>query len=146
MIIQLLLSNFENDINKLIDEISLYKDENDLWKLNSEIKNAPGTLALHIAGNLQHFIGAQLGKTGYERERDNEFSQRNISREILVQGLQESLHIVRTTFSKLSDEDLIKNFPIPFQNKIRPTIEILFILYGHLNYHLGQVNYHRRLV
>ena len=142
----LLLIHFEKDINKFIEEISLYENENDLWLLKGNIKNPPGTLALHIAGNLKHFIGAQLGKTGYVRERDKEFSERNVSKENILKGLNEALEIVKTTLSKLSDEDLKKDFPIPFLEKIRPTIEILFILYGHLNYHLGQVNYHGRLL
>lgn len=140
----LLLAHFEKDIHKLIEEISLYKNENDLWVLKGEIKNSPGTLALHITGNLKHFIGAQLGKTGYVRERDKEFSDRNVSKEKILKGLREALEIVKTTLPKLSDEDLKKDFPIPFLEKNRPVLEILFILYGHLNYHLGQVNYHRR--
>ena len=143
---QLLSSHYEKDIKKLIEEISLYKSENDLWLLKGDVKNSPGTLALHITGNLKHFIGAQLGKTDFVRERDKEFADRNISKENLLKGLNEALEIVKNTLPKLSDEDLKKDFPIPFLEKIRPTIEILFILYGHLNYHLGQVNYHRRLL
>jgi len=146
MLSQLLIGPFEKDINKLKEEISLYKSESDLWKLKGDIKNSPGTLALHITGNLKHFIGAQLGKTGYLRERDKEFSDRNISKEKLLTGLNEALEVVKTTLPKLSDEDLKKDFPIPFLEKTCPTIEILFILYGHLNYHLGQINYHRRLL
>lgn len=143
---QIIFSHFEKDINKLIEEIALYKNEGDLWVIKKEIKNSPGTIALHITGNLKHFIGAQLGKTGYVRERDKEFSDRNVSKENLLKGLNEALKIVRTTLPKLSDEDLKKDFPIPLLEKTRPAIEILFILYGHLNYHLGQVNYHRRLL
>ncbi|MBI4930198.1 MAG: DUF1572 family protein [Bacteroidetes bacterium] len=143
---QLLLSHFEKDIKKLIEEISLYKNGNDLWLLKGDVKNSSGTLALHIAGNLKHFIGAQLGKTNYVRERDKEFSERNVSKENLIKGLNEALEIVKITLPKLSEEDLKKDFPIPFLEKIRPTIEILFILYGHLNYHLGQINYFRRML
>lgn len=139
-----LLELFEKDIKKLIEEITLYS-EKDLWLLKGDIKNSPGTLALHIAGNLKHFIGAQLGKTGYVRQRDREFSERNISKEGLLKGLNETLEIVKITLPKLTDQDLQKDFPIPFLEKTRPVLEILFILYGHLNYHLGQVNYHRRL-
>ena len=145
MINTYLLGLYEKDIKKLIEEISLYKSENDLWLLKGDIKNSPGTLALHIAGNLKHFIGAQLGKPGYVRQRDKEFSDRNVPKADLLEGLNEALEIVKTTLLKLSDADLRKDFPIPFLEKVRPTLEILFILYGHLNYHLGQVNYHRRM-
>jgi len=136
----------QKDINKLKEEISLYKNESDLWKLSGDIKNSTGTLTLHLIGNLKHFIGAILGKTGYVRERDKEFAERNISREKMLKGLDETLAIVKNILPKLSDEDLQKDFPLPFLEKIRPTIEILFILYGHFNYHLGQINYHRRLL
>ena len=143
---QILPELYVKDISKLKEEISLYKNESDLWLLKGDVKNSPGTLALHITGNLKHFIGAQLGKTGYVRERDKEFSDRNVPKENLLKGLSEALEIVKTTLPKLSDEDLQKDFPILFLEKVRPTIEILFILYGHLNYHLGQLNYHRRLL
>ena len=145
MINTYLLELYEKDIKKLMEEISLYKSESDLWLVKGDIKNSPGTLAMHIAGNLKHFIGAQLGKTDYVRQRDKEFSERNVPKAELLKGLNEALAIVKTTLLKLSDADLRKDFPIPFLEKVRPTLEILFILYGHLNYHLGQVNYHRRM-
>ena len=142
---QLLLAYFEKDISRFIEEISLFKNESDLWRCAPGIPNAPGTLALHITGNLKHFIGAQLGKTGYVRNRDKEFSDRNTSKEDLVKGLTEAREIVIASLSKLSDEDLQKDFPIPFMDKNRQTIEMLFFLYGHMDYHLGQVNYYRRM-
>jgi len=146
MISQTLLPWFLRDLNKLKEEISLYKNESDLWILKGDIKNSAGTLSLHLIGNLKHFIGAQLGNTGYIRNRDKEFSDRNVPKATLLMGLSETLEIVKTTLPKLTDEDLQKDFPVPFLEKTRPVIEILFILYGHLNYHLGQVNYHRRLL
>lgn len=142
---QIILSLFEKDIEKFIEEISLYQMESDLWTLKGDIKNSPGTLALHIAGNIKHFIGAQLGGTEYLRNREKEFSERNLSRERLLNELHESLSIIKSVLAKLSEEDLKKDFPVCFLDKMRPTIEVLFILYGHLNYHLGQVNYHRRM-
>lgn len=146
MTITHLLPLYERDINALIQEISFYKNEADLWSIKGDIKNCPATLGLHIAGNLKHFIGTQLGKTSYIRNRDKEFAERNVPKAIILKELQEALVIVQTTLPQLSDNDLQKDFPIEFLNQIRPVIEILFILYGHLNYHLGQVNYHRRLL
>ncbi|HEY5407636.1 MAG TPA: hypothetical protein VIJ92_11120 [Ginsengibacter sp.] len=71
---------FERDINKLIEEINLYKNEEDIWKIKEGISNSSGNLTLHLLGNLNHFIGATLGNTGYVRERDKEFSLKNIPR------------------------------------------------------------------
>lgn len=137
---------FLRDLNKLKEEISLYRNESDLWILKGNIKNSAGTLTLHIVGNLKHFIGAQLGNTGYVRERDKEFSERNLSREKTIKELDEVIAIVEKVLTDISDEQFNSEYPIEFLGEKRLTGEMLFILYGHLNYHLGQINYHRRLL
>ena len=71
--LQTLSSFFRKDLSKLIGEIDLYKNETDLWKIKDGISNSGGNLTLHLIGNLNHFIGATLGNTGYVRERDKEF-------------------------------------------------------------------------
>ncbi len=78
MIKDALIEIFERDLLKLKEEISLYKDENNLWVTEKQISNAAGNLTLHLIGNLNHFIGATLGHTGYVREREKEFSTKNI--------------------------------------------------------------------
>lgn len=145
MIIETYLQFFLHDLNKLKEEISLYKNESDLWVLKGDIKNSGGTLALHLIGNLKHFIGAQLGNTGYVRQRDKEFSDRNISREKLFTEIEEAISIVTKTMSNLKDEDLNKEYPIKFLEEKRTVSYILLTLATHLNYHLGQINYHRRM-
>lgn len=134
------------DLNKLKEEISAFRNENDLWHTQGDVKNSPGNLALHLTGNLKHFIGAQLGNTAYVRNRDKEFADKNIPREEIITGIDEAIEVVNTILSNLTDEDLQKEYPILFLGKQYSTLEILFILYGHLNYHLGQINYQRRLL
>jgi hypothetical protein len=134
------------DLNKLKEELSAFRNNNDLWHTQGDVKNSPGNLALHLTGNLKHFIGAQLGNTGYVRNRDKEFSDKNIPREEIITGIDETMEVVNTALSNLTDEDVQKDYPIPFLGKQYSTLEILFILYGHLNYHLGQINYQRRLL
>lgn len=135
-----------SNLNKLKEELSAFKNENDLWHIRGDVKNSPGNLALQLTGNLNHFIGAQLGNTDYVRNRDKEFADKNIAREEIIAGINEAIEVVNSTLSKLSDDDLQKDYPILFLNKQHTTGEILFILYGHLNYHLGQINYQRRLL
>ncbi len=135
-----------SNLNKLKEEISAFKNENDLWHTQGDVKNSPGNLALHLTGNLKHFIGAQLGNSGYVRNRDKEFSDKNIPREKILSGIDGAIEILNATLSKFTDDVLQKDYPILFLNKQHTTGEILFILYGHLNYHLGQINYHRRLL
>jgi hypothetical protein len=141
----LFLELFVRDIKKVKEELALYKQENDIWKLAPGIANSPGTLALHLTGNLKHFIGAVLGGTGYLRERDREFAERNVPREKLIAGLDEAEAVVTNVLSAISDERLAEDFPIEFMGK-RKTLQVLIVLTGHLNYHLGQINYHRRLL
>ena len=144
--IQPYLEFFLRDLNKIKEEISLYKNENDLWTVKGEIKNSAGTLALHLIGNLKHFIGAQLGGTGYVRNRDREFSDRNIPREKLISEVEEVISIVKKVLPTLKDEDFSKEFPVEMYGARRTTGYIMLSLSTHFNYHLGQINYHRRLV
>jgi uncharacterized damage-inducible protein DinB len=137
---------FLKDLKKLKEEISLFKSDSDLWIIKGEIKNSAGTLALHICGNIKHFIGAQLGNTGYVRNRDKEFADRNIPKEILLKEIEEVIGVIEKTLLSLADEDLSKRFPIDFLGNSTLNGEMIFIVYGHMNYHLGQVNYLRRLL
>lgn len=137
---------FIHDLEKLKQELLLFKNENELWQTKGETKNAPGNLALHLIGNLKHFIGAQLGNTGYVREREKEFSEKNVALSNIIREIDEVKQMVNAVLSSLSASDLEKNFPLEFQGKQRSVLEMVFILYGHLNYHIGQINYQRRLL
>src|ERR1700690_4209536 len=97
----IITSLFERDINKLIEEINLYKNENDLWKIKEGISNSAGNLTLHLIGNLNYFIGATLGNTGYVRERDKEFSLKNIPRVQLVEDLKKANEVIKNTLPLL---------------------------------------------
>lgn len=137
---------YEKDINKLIKEISLYENEEDIWKLEGAILNTAGNLALHLTGSLNYFIGNILGQTGYVRERDKEFSLKDIPQEKLLEELQKMKEIVVNTLSQLTEEDLQKDFPLEINNQTMSTADTLVFFLAHLNYHLGQVNYHRRII
>lgn len=134
------------DLKKCMVEIESYPNESSLWLIDGQILNSAGNLALHLAGNLQHFIGAVLGQTGYMRNRDAEFADKNIPREKILAELNKTATVIDKTLSNLPDEDLLKDFP---DDKFMANKSIHFALLhlmGHLNYHLGQLNYHRRLL
>jgi uncharacterized damage-inducible protein DinB len=146
MLQQKLLQLFERDLNKLKQEISSYTNEADIWKIQDGIANSGGNLCLHLIGNLKHFIGKILGNIPYERQRDKEFSDKNIPAQQLLKGINETIHAVTTALQQLSDEILSSIYPIRvFETEMTTEVFILY-LYGHLNYHLGQINYHRRLL
>lgn len=137
---------FIRDLTKLKTEIENYSDESKLWIISKDILNSGGNLCLHINGNLKHFIGTVLGKSGYLRDRESEFKNKDIPRKELLKSTDETIEVVRKTIESLPDESLSTNYPKEFNNSI-VTIEFLLIhLAAHLNYHLGQINYHRRLL
>ena len=143
---QTLLEFFERDLIKLKEEIDLYQEERLLWILNGEIANTAGNLCLHLTGNLNHFIGATLGNTGYIRDRDSEFNLKNVPRKMLIADIENTQRVVLSTLKFLPDAGFAKNFPLEKHGKDLTTENMLIHLLGHLNYHLGQINYHRRLV
>lgn len=146
MLKEILLEIYERDLNKLKNEINLYSDEADLWIINDEIPNSAGNLTLHLLGNLNHYFGALLNKNGYMRQRDREFSEQNISREVLNNRIETTIKVVKNTLNNLTKEDFAKDYPETLQDKIVKTDFFLVHSATHFSYHLGQINYHRRLL
>lgn len=146
MLRDILRQLYDRDLSKLKDELGLYADEADLWKVGGEISNPAGNLALHIVGNLKHFFGAVLGDTGYIRDRDAEFSTRGVSLSDIVKAIDETNVVVADTLSKLTEDDLTNEYPIEVFGHPMTTGWFLTHLSTHLTWHLGQINYHRRLL
>ncbi|MEO5858572.1 MAG: DinB family protein [Pyrinomonadaceae bacterium] len=146
MLIETLQKIYERDLSKLKEEIALYSIEADLWKTSGEITNSAGNLTLHLVGNLRHFFGAVLGETGYIRDRDKEFSDGGVSRGELLAGIDWAAADVRATLAKLTVEDLAATYPLEVFGHSMTTEFFVVHLATHLNYHLGQINYHRRML
>lgn len=146
MLSETLQQLYDRDLSKLKEEIGLYANEADIWKAQGEIKNSAGNLTLHLIGNLRHFFGAVLGDTGYVRDRDKEFSDLGVSREALFAGIDQAAADVKATLQKLTDENLAKTYPIEVFGHPMTTEYFLVHLATHLTYHLGQINYHRRII
>lgn len=146
MLVNTLIELFERDLNRVIDEVNLYDAEVDLWRIEKNISNSGGNLVLHLLGNLNTYIGKEIGKTGYVRNRELEFSQKNIPRQLLVSQLKDTINVVKSSLKLLTEEDLNKEYPVVALSSATSTTFFLAHLLGHLNYHLGQINYHRRLV
>lgn len=146
MLTEILIEFFERELLKVKEEISLYKDESLIWETSLGISNSCGNLCLHLIGNLQHFIGAVLGNTGYIRQRELEFSTKNTPRENLLSSLDEVIQMIQSTLKNQSEADLDKTYPLEKHGQVVTTRYMLLHLLTHLNYHLGQINYHRRLI
>ena len=137
---------FQRDLENLKTEISSYKDEENLWEISGDVKNSAGNLCLHLCGNLQHFIGAVLGNSGYIRNRDAEFSRKNVPLKELVKEIELTTTVVVKTLNNLKEVQLGEKFPINVFGYEMTTEYFLIHLATHLNYHLGQINYHRRFL
>ncbi|MGA7838646.1 MAG: DUF1572 family protein [Ignavibacteriaceae bacterium] len=139
---------FERDLTRLKDEINLYTDESKLWITEKEINNSAGNLVLHLLGNLNHFIGSTLGNSGYVRQREKEFSNKDIPRQEMLGEIDKTSVTIKNTVGKMNEEDFNNDYPLEvFKNKGKMKTEFFLVhLTGHLNYHLGQINYHRRLI
>lgn len=139
---------FERDLDRLKEEIEKYDDEKTMWEIKGDVKNSGGNLVLHLLGNLNHFIGAVLGKNGYVRNREAEFTDKDVPREEIIKSIDQTSSVIKNTIEQISDDEMMKEYPLEvFKNKGRmKTVFFLVHLTGHLNYHLGQINYHRRLM
>lgn len=136
---------FARDFEKLETEVYNYSTEENLWIKESGISNSGGNLALHIAGNLEHFFGSVIGKTDYVRDREFEFNGK-VDREELISRIRSARKAVKDVLSEMNPDDFAETYPLePFGFAM--STEYFFVhLYSHMGYHLGQVNYHRRLL
>lgn len=140
---------FDKDLGTLRTELEGYPDDASVWAMRPGINNSAGTLVLHLTGNLKHFVGASLGATGYVRDREGEFGDRDLPRQALLQRIDETREVVAKTLGALADAELDRPFPGKGPQALgdAPTTgAILVYMFGHFAYHLGQVNYHRRLL
>jgi len=135
---------FLKNLETLQIEIESFSDEKLLGQTIPGISNSAGNLCLHICGNLQHFIGAVLGNTGYKRNREAEFASRDISKSLLIQEINSTLSVVQGVLSQLGDKEWSSMYPLDkFKEPVR-TAYLINHLMIHLGYHLGQINYLRR--
>ena len=146
MLSTILTEIYKRDLNKLREEIEAFSNEADLWKTGDGITNSAGNLCQHLTGNLQHFFGAVLGESGYVRDRDAEFVSKGTTRADLLADIDAAEASVTNTLTRLSEEDLAATYPIEVFGHPMTTSYFLTHLSTHFNYHLGQINYHRRLL
>jgi len=146
MVVTILKKLYLRDLANLRTEIELYRYEQKLWDTEGEITNSAGNLCLHLVGNLNAYIGEVLGNTGYVRNRPLEFSLRNVPRTELLKSIDDTIDMMAKTLDQLNDDILDEEYPqIVAEGKVT-TGYFLIHLSSHLMYHLGQINYHRRLL
>jgi hypothetical protein len=127
-------------------ELALFPDDESVWTTLPGVTNSAGNLALHVAGNLQHFIGAVLGGTGYVRNRELEFGQRSGPRENIYAELDAAIAVVRRVLPGIANDTLDQEFPEQLMGMTFRTSTFLVHLCAHAGFHLGQAGYLRRIL
>lgn len=146
MVLPAIAALLDRDLRTLRREVEAYPDDGSLWRSVPGIANVGGTLVLHLTGNLQHYLGARLGATSYIRDRNAEFARRDVPRFELLREIEAARAAVRTAVSRLSERDLSADFPETVGGVRVQVGEYLMHLATHFAYHLGQLDYHRRVV
>lgn len=137
---------FTRYLKKLRKEIEAYQQEDNLWIVENDIQNSGGNLCLHLLGNLNAFICAVFGNSGYVRNRDLEFSVKDVPRTELLRQIDQTIEGVNDSIDQITSADLQADFPIQVFKEKTTTEYMIVHLATHLSYHLGQLNYHRRLI
>lgn len=137
---------FNRDISKLEQEISLFNNEKNLWEVRSGIENSSGNLCLHLIGNLNHFIGSLIGESGYVRDRKSEFENKNVSKDEFLKMITKTREVVEASLQHFDKNSLKSIYPIRVFEEEMSYEFFLIHLISHLNYHLGQINYLRRIL
>ena len=134
------------DLRALRREIEAYPDDASVWAVPEGISNPGGTLVLHLVGNLRSFVGRVLGNDGYERDRPREFGARDLSRTELLRDIDVTLAAIDHAMPMVTADALSAEYPMAVGTVKVNTQDFLVHLAVHLGYHLGQVDYHRRIV
>jgi hypothetical protein len=146
MLNETLKALFKRDLTKLKVEIESYQEESNIWIVSDGIANSPGNLCLHLIGNINWFVGAEIGKIGYIRHRDLEFSLKDVPRAELIKKIDDTIVMVDTVLDTITAEQFEAIYPIEVFGHPMTTEFFMVHLAAHLDYHLGQINYHRRLL
>jgi uncharacterized damage-inducible protein DinB len=127
-------------------ELELFETDEQTWNCPTGISNPAGTLAIHICGNLNHYIGAVLGGTSYVRDRNNEFANRSNSRTQIYEILDETSAMLASVIPEIDPGRLNQRYPEQVGGFDLNTQQFLLHLCTHLSFHLGQLGYLRRLL
>ena len=146
MLIDTLKTLFSRDLNRLRNEIEQYENEENLWKVEGLIVNSAGNLCLHLVGNLNTYIGKEIGNINYVRNRELEFSVKDVSRKELLDKINYTIEVVNKSPNNVDESSLSNEYPVLVFDQKTSTEYLLVHLATHLTYHLGQINYHRRLM
>jgi Protein of unknown function (DUF1572) len=137
---------YQRDLTRLLQQIQAFPTDESLWQVVPGITNSAGTLVLHLEGGLKHFVGYRLGELDYKRNRPAEFSGRGLTKAELLSRLEELRRLVPAVIRSLSEETMQQQYPEVVLERPLSTEAWLISLFGHVSWHLGQIDYLRRML
>lgn len=113
-----------------------------VWARPYPYGNSVGHLLLHLTGNLNYYIGAQIASTGYIRHRDLEFTDATRKpKEQLLAGFDRTIAMVVDTIRKQSPEDWTKPYAAEREPEAADRFTAIFRCAAHASHHVGQLIY-----
>jgi DinB superfamily len=136
---------FKRDLARLTRQFEAL-DDTHLWQVRPGVTNSAGNLMLHLNGNLREYVARQLGGVPYVRDRRREFAATDVSRSAMRAELVELASLIPGVLERLPAARWDDHFPENVLGEPLTNRQFVIHLYGHLNYHLGQIDYLRRVL
>jgi uncharacterized damage-inducible protein DinB len=140
-VVQSSLANYYRMIHRRVRELTEPLSTEQLWTRPYPYGNSIGNLILHLTGNLNYYIGAQIGGTGYIRQRPLEFSSTGKPKDDVLREFDEVIEIVIATIGKQSDEDWAAPFYGELESESKTRFSAFLACAGHAYHHVGQIIY-----
>jgi len=124
-----------------VRELAASLGEDQFWQKPFAFGNSFGHLVLHLTGNLNYYIGAQIAQTGYVRERPREFNDPNPpSKEEALKRFDDAVAMVVRAIRAQSSEDWAKDYSA-VGTKAPNRLAMIMQCDGHMQHHIGQMIY-----
>lgn len=125
-----------------VRELAAPLSQDQFWLKPFPFGNGFGHLVLHLTGNLNYYIGAQIAGTGYVRDRDREFSEpRRLPKEEVLQSFDEVIAVVLRTVNAQSSEDWLAPYSTVRSGEVGSRFHMVLKCAAHLDHHVGQMIY-----
>lgn len=135
------LANYYRMIHRRVRELTDPLTTEQLWIRPYAYGNSIGNLILHLTGNLNYYIGAQIGGTAYIRQRPLEFSNTGIPKNDVLREFDKVIDLVIVTIAKQSDEDWAAPFSGELESESKNRFSAFLACAGHAYHHVGQMIY-----
>ncbi len=130
------------ELGSVVKEMAQSLDEEQFWRKPFTFGNSFGHLVLHLTGNLNYYIGAEIGKTGYVRDRPREFTEtERRPKKDVMQRFDDAVKMVVKTIQEQKEEDWAKPYSAKGEEDAGNRWLLVLRCATHLHHHVGQMMY-----